>query len=165
MSATDNVVQNNRIGTNAAGTPSSILAHMGNGDGVQIQDASGNCVEDNLISNNQQYGVGIFNAEAAGNLVQGNLIGTDVTGTVAMGNEAGVAICDAPSNFIGGSRRNVISGNETDGVYITGVGAGGNFIQGNYIGTDVTGLGAVANLFDGVRILVRCATTWAVPPR
>jgi uncharacterized repeat protein (TIGR01451 family) len=153
ISATENVVQNNRIGTNAAGTFTSILAHMGNGgDGVQIQNASGNRVEDNLISNNEQYGVGIFHADAARNLVQGNLIGTDVTGSVAMGNQIGVAICDAPGNFIGGTRPNVVSGNDLHGVQISGVGASGNFIQGNYIGTDVTGSVALANLFDGVRI-------------
>ena len=87
LTATNNLVQNNRIGTNAAGTVSSIL---GNGvDGVQIQDAPGNRVEDNLISGNQQYGAGIFGMVAVGNQVQGNLIGTEVTGTAAMGNEAG----------------------------------------------------------------------------
>jgi len=71
----------------------------------------------------------------------------------------GVAIFDAPSNAIGGTKRNVISGNEMYGVYISGATASDNLIEGNYIGTDVTGLARLANQFDGVRIVDAPRTT------
>src|SRR5205823_666647 len=61
---------------------------------------------------------------------------------------AGVAIEDAPGNLIGGvSERvanklagegNLISGNIGYGVFITGLGAKTNTVQGNFIGTEVT---------------------------
>ena len=101
------------------------------------------------------FGVGIFSPGATGNLVQGNFIGTDVTGTVDLGNTIyGVLLSGVPSNTIGGTTagaRNVISGNDRDGVRIL-AGATGNLVQGNFIGTDVTGTAALANSFNGVRI-------------
>jgi len=89
-------------------------------------------------------------------LVAGNLVGTDKTGTVAIGNRWGVVL-GADNVTVGGdtpAERNVISGNLAGGVSI------GNFsdnsIQGNYIGTDVTGMAALGNggagvLVDGVK--------------
>lgn len=160
LTATNNLVQNNRIGTNAAGTWSDISASLGNGvDGAQLQNAPGNRIEDNLISDNGFQGVGIVGVGAVGNQIQGNLIGTDVTGSIAMGNRSGVGLFDAPSNIIGGTRPNVISGNTMHGVHISGVTASDNLIEGNYIGTDVTGLARLANQFDGVRIVDAPRTT------
>ena len=59
------------------------------------------------------------------NVVSGNYIGTDASGTADLGNSRiGVWIWDgAQSNTIGGTtvgERNIISGNEWSGVYITG---------------------------------------------
>ena len=97
-----------------------------------------------------------------GNTVSGNYIGTDVTGTAALPNhETGVLIeMLSSANTIGGTdagARNIISGNGEHGVVILG---GGNSVQqpdqnvveGNYIGTDVTGMVALGNRFDGVSI-------------
>ncbi len=76
------------------------------------------------------------------NTVQGNLIGTDATGTSALPNgDNGVVIEDPDDNLVGGTTagaRNVITANAI-GVLLS-MGATGNTIQGNYIGTDVTGL-------------------------
>ena len=47
-----------------------------------------------------------------------------------------------------GADRNVISGNNLDGIYV--VGSSGNIIRGNYIGTDRTGMIAVGNSEDGI---------------
>jgi hypothetical protein len=86
-------------------------------------------------------GNGIEIADNGGNTIEGNNIGTDATGIADLGNSgAGISIVEAPSNRVGGTdpgARNVISGNDY-GISIVG-GATGNLVQGNYIGTDVTG--------------------------
>src|SRR5262249_47559499 len=95
----------------------------------------------NLISGN---GKGVFVRGGTNNMVQGNFIGTDKTGTVVLTGQAGLDI-RSNDNLIGGSTeaaRNVIAGNGIfDGVRIDTDGnpPTGNRIQGNFIGTDVTG--------------------------
>src|SRR5262249_7924134 len=56
----------------------------------------------------------------------------------------------APNNIVGGttaSARNIISGNASAGLYVSSF--SGNVVQGNYIGTDVTGTRAVDNGYQG----------------
>src|SRR5207249_4110570 len=66
-----------------------------------------------------------------------------------------ILISEAPNNTIGGlvaGARNVISGNGSNGIALTNSNAGpatGNLIQGNFIGTDVTGTKPLGNFpFD-----------------
>ncbi len=156
--ATGNQVQGNYIGTDVSGT-----ADLGNSSyGVIISEASSNTIggtasgAGNVISGNDSQGVIISGSGAAGNEVLGNYIGTDVNGTVELGNAThGVYISDAPSNTIGGTTaaaRNVISGNGQNGVFIIGGGATGNEVLGNYIGTDVNGTADLGNASHGVYI-------------
>ena len=66
-----------------------------------------------MISGNDNYGV--YVNSGSGNTVEGNYIGTDVTGTVDLGNHRGVYLSGTTDNTIGGTEvgaRNVISGNE-----------------------------------------------------
>jgi hypothetical protein len=159
---TGNTVAGNHIGTNAAGT-----AAVGNGfRGVQIAaGASGNLVggttagAGNLISGNGLNGVLITGAGTTGNTVAGNDIGTDVTGTLALGNGFGGVNLDsgASGNTIGGTvaaARNVISGNGAlaNGVVISAAGTMGNTVAGNFIGTQADGVTALGNGGDGVLI-------------
>jgi hypothetical protein len=54
----------------------------------------------------------------------------------------GLRIEASANNIIGGTTawdRNIISGNLANGIAVIGASATGNVIQGNYIGTDVTG--------------------------
>ena len=93
----------------------------------------------NLISGNIGDGVGL--GGGSGNTVQGNLIGTDVTGTLALANgQVGVAVGAGSTNaLIGGTTvdaRNVISGNGRQIAFGT---ASNNTVQGNFIGTNITG--------------------------
>ncbi len=87
--------------------------------------------------------------------IEGNFIGTDPLGTVDLGNGNGVQLntqLGSAQVIVGGATaaaRNLISGND-----VFGLTTGGNFngfndltIQGNLIGTDVTGLVAVPNQF------------------
>src|SRR5262249_53789471 len=142
---------------------------------ILINGASGNLIGGtaggtrNVISGNGFTGValagyddgqGLVRGPTVNNTVEGNFIGTDVTGTQALGNaQGGVFIDDADDNLIGGTTPgagNVISGNASAGVLIDrsfpGGGGNGNRVEGNYIGTDVTGTAALPNTGDGVRI-------------
>ena len=145
-----NVIEGNFIGTDVAGT-----AAFGNAIGVQISSGAINDTiggvapaARNIISGNQLWGVTI--SFGPGNLVQGNLIGTDITGAASLGNiSSGVLISQqASGNTVGGtvaSARNTISGNTGDGVFLED--ATGNLVQGNFIGTDVTGTAALGNRY------------------
>jgi len=155
-SGTDsNKVSGNYIGTDVNGTSA-----LGNSShGVHIGDpglgAQFNIIERNVISGNGGAGVEITGA--SNNTVSGNYIGTDVTGTAALGNNwRGVRIENgAKSNTIGGTtpdERNIISGNNEDGISIIGPGADNNVVSGNYIGTDVNGIADPGNSWNGVRI-------------
>ena len=147
-----NVVEGNYIGTDVAGTTA-----RGNVDnGIVITDALGNTIggtvagAGNVISGNTFNGVNILSAPApTGNVVEGNLIGTDGSGVLPLPNaDSGVYIDNAPGNTIGGTTalaRNVISGNGDQGVHIIGAGATGNLIEGNYVGVDASGEGALGN--------------------
>jgi titin len=153
-----NTIQGNYIGTDVAGT-----ADLGNsGNGVFIWGVPGNTIGGtaagarNVISGNDKTGVSMMYGGAGGNQVQGNYIGTDASGTVDLGNsEYGLYIDDVPGNTIGGTAagaRNVISGNDLDGIYIVLAGATGNTVQGNYIGTNAAGDTALLNQDNGVQI-------------
>jgi hypothetical protein len=164
----NNTVSGNYIGTNAAGT-----AAIANDDnGVFIGNgASGNLIggatagERNLISGNGGNGVNILGSGTMSNTVRGNFIGTNPAGTAAIGNvEAGVSIGQGASyNVVGGDtpgERNLISGNQTQGVFVDGNGSLGNVIHGNTIGTDVSGSYALPNGDHGVLVLNGAAYTW-----
>ncbi len=101
-------------------------------------------------------------------VVAGNKIGTDVSGTVALGNRSSGIEVDSgcTGNIIGGTTPdsgNVISANGKYGVWITGNGANDNLVQGNTIDTDITGTVALANKQGEARwIMVPTTTRWAV---
>ncbi|HZI86786.1 MAG TPA: Calx-beta domain-containing protein, partial [Pyrinomonadaceae bacterium] len=151
------VIHGNFIGTNKDGT-----GPLGSSDiGIEVEDpttiggtigttpggpCTGAC---NLISGN---GTGVLIRSDAVS-VKGNYIGTDVTGTVDVGNlQRGVFIEGKDNVVIGGqtpAARNVISGNNGDGVTITadsvGIGADGCEVEGNFIGTSANGMQALGN--------------------
>ena len=119
--------------------------NAGDFDGLSI--ISGNSIIRGLVIN-QFSRDGFYVAIRGGNRIQGNFIGTDVSGTVAQGNgNSGVDI-GTSDNIIGGTTahgHNVISGNMGAGIFITTSNETGNLVQGNYIGTDLTGTVAVGN--------------------
>ena len=89
----------------------------------------------------------------------GNWIGTDVTGLHALGNRTGISVDVADNTTIGGSvagAGNVISGNSGAGVIVDSV--DGIVIEGNLIGTDVTGLAALGNGTSASRLTPAEAT-------
>jgi len=109
---------------------------------------------------------GILITGGAENIIEANHIGVNAAGTTAFPNRSGIIIENSSDNLIGGpdpAQRNIISGNTDSrpdikmevertgsGVLIEGVSAINNHIQGNYIGTDFTGMQAVGNGFAGI---------------
>ncbi|HUY32931.1 MAG TPA: PKD domain-containing protein [Pirellulales bacterium] len=159
ITAAGDTIVANFIGTNAAGT-----AAVANGGSGGIADGGGKTTigavgAGNVISGNTANGIDV---EASGDTIVANLIGTDVTGTLALGNaDDGVLIAaGAASNTIGGAAvgaGNVIAANGGSGVEITGAGSNGNVVDGNFIGTDAAGTAstdanghALGNTGDGV---------------
>jgi titin len=150
-----NVVQGNLIGTDFTGK-----VIVGNAlVGIRIE-APGNTIGGtsalarNIISGNANSGIFLFGGSASNNLIEGNFIGTDVTGTSGLGNVfSGVTLSNAPVNTIGGTvpgAGNVISANQNSGIVFQGTGTALNLVQGNYIGTDVTGNNGLGNLAGGI---------------
>jgi CSLREA domain-containing protein len=153
-----NQVVGDYIGVDATG-----MMPLGNGgDGVHFtMGASLHTVggtvpgAGNVISGNGGNGVG-FETFCSSDLIAGNFIGTDFTGSVAIGNgKDGVAVPRGHGILIGGTvaaARNVISGNMGDGVAFSAGTAPGNLVQGNFIGTNATGVGSLGNGGDGISI-------------
>lgn len=104
--------------------------------------SEGSVVEGLTINRFGSYGIRIGANDIT---VRANYLGTDETGTSDQGNAAGIGITG--NNFtIGGTtaaERNIISGNTYDGIEI--LGGSNGFVEGNYIGTDVTGSFAIPN--------------------
>jgi len=154
------LIEGNYIGTNAAGG-----SGTGNNEtGVAVSSGSGHIIGGttaaarNVISGNSGPGVLVL-GPSMNNLVQGNFIGTDASGVIALGNQSdGVEMLSATNNVInctvGGTAagaRNVISANAGVGVQFITVGTS-NLIQGNFIGTDVSGINDLGNGSSGVAI-------------
>ncbi len=113
----------------------------------------------NVISGNNMSGViSVYTSAAHNNVILGNYIGTNAAGSGKIGNGVnGVQINGGASNWIkrlAGKwhRGNVISGNTTDGVLIVNSGSTLNVVQGNYIGTDVSGTQRLGNGRYGIEI-------------
>jgi hypothetical protein len=105
---------------------------------------------------NRFRSLGIFMLFGSGHVIQGNFVGTDTSGTIALGNGAtGVSLSGVSNTRVGGTTaaaRNLLSGNSNGPGVSIGTDsraptAGGNVVEGNYIGTDITGTVALPNTF------------------
>jgi hypothetical protein len=142
-----NVVDGCFIGTDAAGA-----AALPNAVGVFMNPVSNNVIGGTTPAARNVISGNVHGVELAGpsNIVQGNFIGTDRTGTKPLGNaQEGIRIDDS-TNLIGGTdagARNVISDNKAGGIIVNT--STGSKIQGNLIGTDVTGTAKLGNGNNG----------------
>lgn len=145
------IITENYIGTNHDGTDTA-----GCYIGVEILNLSSytqiggtNPDERNIISGNEHIGLRILNSSH--NTIINNFIGTDRTGTFAIRNYDGLSIeANSQYNQIGGntpSERNLISGNVAYGLPLIGADTRYNIIQGNYIGTDISGTDSIPNTY------------------
>ena len=149
----DNKVEGNFIGANADGNTA-----YASFDGVVLGAASsGNTVggltpaaRNIIVSDN---GIEI---ETSSNVVEGNFIGIDAAGSAALDlfQSEGIRLNGGTDNTIGGTTaaaRNVISGNDIDAIEFSFT-ASGNVVEGNFIGTDVTGTLPVGNFDKGILV-------------
>jgi hypothetical protein len=150
--ASSNTVVGNLIGIDLSGTK----AFGNTGNGVFLPGgASNNRIggldprDRNIVSANGNNGITV-NA-GSGNFVIGNYVGTDVTGTIALGNHGhGVSLeIGAFNNVVQGD---LSSGNGMEGVCISDPGSSYNAVVGNRLGTDTTGTKAIPNGGWGVQV-------------
>jgi parallel beta-helix repeat protein len=169
---TSHVIQGNLIGTNALGTG----AFSSNTPGIELGHATTNvqiggttAAARNVVSGNGQQGItlatSLNDSTVTNNVVEGNFIGTDVTGTLRLGNGSSGVFSSAPSNVIGGSAAgagNVIAANVTSGIEL--IDAPGTTIEGNLIGTDVSGTMALGNQGPGIELQSDSITIGGIDP-
>jgi len=151
INSTSNTLAGNFIGTDWTGRQELANAFWG----VRIAGSAGNIIGGEVAEARNVISGNFFNVDVEGasdTLVRANFIGTDATGAGALGvNFGGVTLFGAANSTIGGlsvGARNVISGNAND-IWLSG-GSTGTMIQGNYIGTDVTGTVAVFGNSGGI---------------
>lgn len=143
-----NAIAGNFIGTDPAGASAAA-----NAIGVYVTGPGSTVIggptpaDRNVISGNNT-GVYVSHAGSSTN-VQANLVGTGASGTVAVANATGLYV-DLGAATIGGvtpAARNVISGNSGTGISIA---APGIVVQGNFVGTTVSGAAALPNVMTGI---------------
>ncbi len=148
------IVQGNLIGTDATGTVG--LPGMFDYANVYVRRGTGQMIggptaaERNVISGNTHgAGIGVgytVGGNTAGATIQGNFIGTDVTGMLPLGSQYGISIPDVGQTVLG----NVIAASTLQAIVSDG--GSGEIIQGNFIGTDLTGTLNLGNVQGVVAI-------------
>ena len=152
------VVEDCYLGVDSTGNTA-----VSNENGLLVSRVDGIRIANNVISGNTSFGVEMNWTQNS--VIVGNFVGTNAAGTAAVGNGSdGIALNGSPVGncIIGGADpgdRNIISGNlgtmyanengnSGNGIYLAG--AVNVTIQGNFIGTDVTGTAPLGNAGNGI---------------
>jgi CSLREA domain-containing protein len=157
----NNIIEGNFIGTNSANT--FIQSTSLEADGLRLEIGTDDNLiggiapsARNIVSGNDQDGIGLQGAGVEGNIIINNYVGLKQTGDTRLQNGAdGVDVAEGvANNWIGGlnpDERNVISGNNRDGIEIShDTGTTGNHIVGNFIGFAAAGTTSIYNGGRGV---------------
>lgn len=159
-----NIVEGNFVGTNAANTFTQTATGI-EGDGLRLEIGANNNLiggtassARNIVSGNDQDGLGLQGEGVDNNIIINTYIGLKQSGNTRLRNGAdGVDVAEGvANNRIGGlnpGERNVISGNNRDGVEIShDTGTRGNHIVGNFIGLAAAGTASIDNGWRGVTL-------------
>jgi hypothetical protein len=137
-------------GTTQPGYAGAPLIEVHGSQTVGLQITSGGSVIRALVLNG--FSTAIQFQSGTGNQVFGCYIGTDATGTAdASTGGQGIRLISSANADIGGSNPgegNLISGNDSSGIRAET--SDGLFVEGNLIGTDITGTYAIPNGTAGV---------------
>ena len=159
----NNTISGDYIGIDASGTK----AAGNGGSGVKVNSSSsGNIIGGttaaarNVISSNgwanPYSGRGVWLDGTSNNTIEGNYFGTNAAGTAAVSNYGDdICLVGAANNTIGGTAAgagNLISGSGRVGIWMNASSTTNNTIQGNLIGTDVTGTKALGNQITGIML-------------
>lgn len=156
--ASGTVIQNNMLGVGPDGaTP------FQNEHGIEMYSCSDTLIggpnAGNIISANFR---GVLLNNCFNITMQGNKVGTNMAGTAAVPNYGSGLVIQGSLSFpefikIGGTgagEGNLISGNINNGIIVNSSDSNSNnpviFIQGNKIGTDITGTTAIPNTVMGI---------------
>ena len=155
----DVLVSGNFVGVDATGTaaiPNSGFGIRAGGGSTDALIGGTSPSARNVVSGNAMTGVDLGSGGGGGHTVRGNFIGTNADGTAAIGNGGyGVAVSVTPGMTIGGGEPgagNLVSGNVVGGISLGGLFTSDNVVQGNRIGTDVTGSAPLPNGANGISI-------------
>ncbi len=144
-------IDNNYIGTDTTGTVG--LGNGWNGDpnvsnGIYVHRSANTTIRNNLISGNTTTAL-IIREGSTFALVEDNKIGTDVTGTLPLGNQRWSTYINQGSNNVIYRRNLVAAGGydyETNGMELfLSWGVSNLTVQDNIFGTDITGTKSFRN--------------------
>lgn len=155
-----NTISGNFVGLNAAGTLAIPNTQIGVGlfNGATNNMVGGTVAgAGNVLSGNANYGALVFGTGTDGNKILGNVIGANAAGTARLRgtsqDTAGVGISGGATNTVLGDGttggRNIIAGNQGNGVLIQDAGTTGTSIRGNFIGINASGAN-LGNIGNGV---------------
>jgi CSLREA domain-containing protein/uncharacterized repeat protein (TIGR01451 family) len=145
-----------------AGSPIIELNGASSGASVTGLNVSGSsCTIRGFVIN--RFSANGISVSGASNTITGNFIGTNAAGTAKLANaETGIVLSGGGFNTVGGTTsnlRNVISGNDGNGISVLGPSSGSNQILGNFIGTSATGAAALGNGGDGISLVASSNNT------
>ena len=165
-----NTIQGNFIGIDVSGASSPTVVGSRQGYGMMLEGSSDNLIggpmpaDRNVISGFLRRGIEfrvlqrLPFSSSANNRIQGNFVGTDRTGTSAVWPFGSDGISPGggsnTSNLVGGpgpGEGNLISGTGGAGILLTQ--ASLVTVQGNRIGTDVTGTSPLGNRGAGIYVI------------
>jgi hypothetical protein len=162
----ENVITGNLIGVDVSGElPLGNTAHGVYLSGSKNIIGGTTTSTRNVISANGKNGISLGYDRQNGNIIRiaqnnqviGNFVGVDSSGSIAFANTwAGIFVC-GNNNQIGGnnlnSEGNLVSGNGNEGIVLGETTlTTSNFIQGNKVGTDLTGKNPIPNGDTGISI-------------